>query len=79
MLATLPPSPPSSSLHKSNGHVNGDTAYPPPPATTAPIPSDALRSAIDDSDDDEPEQTALPDEEDLSRRDMYLDTVSRTP
>ena len=74
-VSALPPPPSSSSPHKANGHHNGDSAPPPASATTAPIPSDALHSAIDVSDEEEPEENALPEEEDLSRRDMYLDTV----
>lgn len=74
-FSTLPPSPSASSPRRTNGHLIGDSSPLPPPATTAPPPSEAVRSATNVIDDDEPEQAALPEEEDLSRRDMYLDTV----
>jgi len=75
-FSTLPPSPStSSSPFKGNGHVNGNSIHAPPPATPAPQSPGAMRSAIDVCDDDEPEQTVVQEEEDLSRRDMYLDTV----
>ena len=74
-FSALPPPTSFSTPHKANDRHNGDSAKPSPLATTAPIPSDALRSAIDVSDDEEPEENALPEEEDLTRRDMYLDTV----
>jgi len=49
-------------------------------ATSAPLPDQLNKSAIDPSDDEDEEEPVpvqkLAEEEDLSRRDMYLDTVS---
>jgi U4/U6.U5 tri-snRNP-associated protein 2 len=81
-FTTLPPSsstPGHSSHANGNGNSNGTvTLDPPPPASSAPPAPSELRSAIDPDSEDEPDEpTYVKDEEDLSRRDMYLDTVSR--
>jgi U4/U6.U5 tri-snRNP-associated protein 2 len=81
-FSTLPPTPSASTStpSKTNGHaqVNGDL---PPVATSAPVPAELNKSAIDTSDDEDEEDEPVPvqklaEDEDLSRRDMYLDTVS---
>lgn len=85
-FSALPPSPSiSSSPNKatSNGHTHGlNNGDAPPIATSAPAPANLQKSAIDaaGSDDEEGEEpvpvTSVAEEEDLARRDMYLDTVS---
>ena len=72
-FTTLPPSS-SSTPVKVNGYTNGHDAA--PIVTTAPLPPGAEKSAIDPESSDEEEEEVVKEEEDLSRRDMYLDTVS---
>ncbi|GFZ42687.1 Probable inactive ubiquitin-specific-processing protease 10 [Saitozyma sp. JCM 24511] len=80
------PLSPSASPHRTNGHSNGSAIHSAnvvPSATSAPSLPPATAAAPTthtpaDSDDEEPEPvTRLAEEEDLSRRDMYLDTVAR--
>ena len=82
-FSTLPPSSPTTSTPaklKSNGYTTNTVPSDPPPlATSAPLPEELKKSAIDQdvSDDEEPVPvTKMAEEEDLSRKDMYLDTVS---
>ncbi|WWD16587.1 hypothetical protein CI109_101015 [Kwoniella shandongensis] len=74
------PLSPSTTPHKVNGHTNGSQP-PPPPATSAPAPpppvASSSKAALSDDEDDEPEEAKVEEEEDLSHRDMYLDTISR--
>ncbi|KAK4687259.1 U4/U6.U5 tri-snRNP-associated protein 2, partial [Tremellales sp. Uapishka_1] len=79
------PLSPSASPHKSNGYLNGSSGHAasPPLATSAPPLAEAsILSSVPvpsspPSSDDEEEPVHIPEEEDLGRRDMYLDTVER--
>lgn len=60
----------SSSASRPNGESSNG-------ANTAQALAAPAVAIVDEADDSEPEEEVLPEEEDVSRRDMYLDTVSR--
>ncbi|WVQ78724.1 hypothetical protein IAT38_000811 [Cryptococcus sp. DSM 104549] len=71
---------PAATSPKANGLSNGASA--PPPVTSAhtlptePAPAKEIAGAESSDEEEEPQEVAK-EEEDLGRRDMYLDTISR--
>jgi len=71
------PLPLSVSHQHSNGNSEGHAPSPPSASSAPPPPPVASTSAAAESSDEEDEEQVRPaEDEDVGRRDMYLDTVS---